>query len=153
MNFKALTVSQPFASLLVDPGDDGNPVKPCENRTWECLYRGPLAIHAGKGTQYLMRSELAKYVTSAIVGVCYVRDCIHVPTARHAWERGENYRGWEYGELGALLSNEHCEGPFAIVLQDVGKLNVPIPIGGKQGLWTVPAEFTERLETALPVPF
>ncbi len=37
---KALTVRQPFASLIVDG------YKTIENRTWKTDYKGPLAIHA-----------------------------------------------------------------------------------------------------------
>lgn len=46
---KALTISQPFASLIAS-GE-----KWIENRIWYTSYRGPLAIHAGKGLQYLSR--------------------------------------------------------------------------------------------------
>ena len=45
---KALTVSQPYASMI-------GPEKWVENRRWYTPYRGRLAIHAGKGTQYLTR--------------------------------------------------------------------------------------------------
>jgi activating signal cointegrator 1 len=38
---KALTVNQPWASLIVDGR------KPWETRSWFTPYRGPLAIHAG----------------------------------------------------------------------------------------------------------
>lgn len=51
-SMKALTISQPYASLIA------NGEKWIENRRWETLYRGKLAIHAGKGTQYLDRDEL-----------------------------------------------------------------------------------------------
>jgi len=51
---KALTISQPYASLIAS-GE-----KWVENRSWPTGYRGPLAIHAGKGTQYLDRRELAE---------------------------------------------------------------------------------------------
>lgn len=40
---KALTISQPYASLIAR-GE-----KFVENRRWPTPYRGPLAIHAGKG--------------------------------------------------------------------------------------------------------
>lgn len=38
---KALSIKQPWASLILDHGKD------IENRTWRTPYRGPLAIHAG----------------------------------------------------------------------------------------------------------
>jgi len=39
---KALSIQQPWAWLI------GKGIKPVENRTWKCGYRGPLLIHAGK---------------------------------------------------------------------------------------------------------
>jgi len=51
---KALTISQPFASLIASGS------KFVENRTWPTSYRGPLAIHAGKGTQYMTRREMSE---------------------------------------------------------------------------------------------
>lgn len=39
---KALSIRQPWASLIVDCGKD------IENRTWSTNYRGPVLIHAGK---------------------------------------------------------------------------------------------------------
>ncbi len=54
-DIKALTISQPYASLIAS-GE-----KWIENRTWPTAHRGKLAIHAGVGTQYLNKSELAKY--------------------------------------------------------------------------------------------
>ena len=59
----ALTVSQPYASMIADGA------KWIENRHWETRYRGPLAIHAGKGTQYLERKQLAEY-PSGVLAVC-----------------------------------------------------------------------------------
>lgn len=144
---KALTISQPFASLIVD-GE-----KKFENRTWECLYRGYLAIHAGKGTQYLDKQELAKYPTSQIIGVCRVANCLHVPSIRDAVRAEKGFGSYSYDELCEMFYNEHFEGPYAIILDDITKLDTPIVISGKQGLWNVPAEFVQQLESALPVPF
>jgi hypothetical protein len=52
MAVKALTIFQPFAAMIATGA------KFVENRSWETRYRGPLAIHAGKGTQYLTAAEL-----------------------------------------------------------------------------------------------
>ncbi len=67
---KALTISQPFASLIAD-GE-----KWIENRTWQAFYRGRLAIHAGRGTQYLDKEELAEYPTGCIVAFATLTGCI-----------------------------------------------------------------------------
>ena len=140
---KALTISQPYASLIVD----GH--KPFENRTWECLYRGPLAIHAGKGKQYLDADELKAYPTSAILGVCEVYGCIHVPSAREAVASGRSCNGFAANELSEMLAHPHCEGPYAILLRDIRKLPEPLAIGGKQGLWNVPGSYVLQIEAAL----
>ncbi|MFA7254088.1 MAG: hypothetical protein WC107_06075, partial [Patescibacteria group bacterium] len=51
---KALTVCQPYASLIVGwPGIDPDDVKRVENRTWPTSYHGPLLIHAGKSRLWL----------------------------------------------------------------------------------------------------
>ena len=39
---KALTIKQPYASLIVEG------IKDIENRTWKTNYRGRILIHAGK---------------------------------------------------------------------------------------------------------
>ena len=45
---KALTVCQPYASLIVGwPGIAIEDIKQIENRNWKTSYRGPLLIHAG----------------------------------------------------------------------------------------------------------
>ena len=51
---KALTVCQPYASLIVGwPGIDPDDVKRVENRSRNFGHQGPLLIHAGKSTDWL----------------------------------------------------------------------------------------------------
>lgn len=45
---KAITIRQPWASLIVSLDQNGRPLKSVETRSWKTGYRGPLAIHAGK---------------------------------------------------------------------------------------------------------
>lgn len=127
---KALTISQPFASLIAS-GE-----KFVENRTWETLYRGPLAIHAGKGTQYLTKQELAEYPTGAIVAVARLVACYHLESL-DATRRHEKLHSCEL-TIGDILRHKHTEGPFCWVLSDVKKLPEPIPCRGAQGLWDLP---------------
>lgn len=128
---KALTISQPYASLIAD-GE-----KWVENRTWECLYTGQLLIHAGKGSQYLSKAELKAYPTGCIVATCWMRCCVHVPTLRDriTWATFVPYKGMSPEQCHAVASHEHTEGPFGFVLTDVVKLASPIPATGMQGLW------------------
>ena len=144
---KALTISQPFASLIVE-GE-----KRFENRTWECHYRGNLAIHAGKGTQYLTRKELLACPTRKVVGGGNGADCVHGMEAREALIREQSLGRFPWQTLEVFLKDKHFEGPFAIVLDDIAKLDSPIEIPGAQGLWNVPQQFIAKLEAELPIPF
>lgn len=125
---KALTISQPFAFLIADGQ------KPVENRSWPTSYRGPLAIHAGQGTQYLTKTELKNYTTGAIVATCDLVTCIEVdnPSEKQRQELDAAGIG-----LDDILNHKHCEGPWAWVLTEIRPCD-PVPITGKQGLWDVP---------------
>ncbi len=121
---KAITISQPFASLIAS-GE-----KFVENRTWPTNYRGPLAIHAGKGTQYLCRESLADYPTGCVIAVANLVACVS----------REDLRSRGHGDLiGSrfvvdINRHKHTEGPWCWILEDVRPVE-PVPVTGKQGLW------------------
>lgn len=128
---KALTISQPWASLIAS-GE-----KFIENRTWSTDYRGQLAIHAGKGTQYLKKKELAEFPNGCIIAVARLVDCI--PRSMMIQKCGSGRSGdiafttkrtWR-----ELLSHKHCEGPICWILADVEELATPVVINGTMGLW------------------
>jgi len=126
----ALTVSQPYASLIADG------VKWVENRCWATNHRGPLAIHAGKGTQYLSHSELRDrgYPTGAVVAVVELAACIpYLPTRlRREGSRVLDRLGISVDDF---LAYEHAEGPWCWILRRVRRLVMPYPCRGAQGLW------------------
>lgn len=131
---KALTISQPFASLIADGK------KWVENRNWATRYRGPLAIHAGKGTQYMTRKELAEVPHGCIVAVASLVGCVNLASARKWAEDREHWGGSTLGEgtqltVRDLLAHEHAEGPWCWILEDVQKLESPVAVAGAQGLW------------------
>lgn len=132
---KALTIQQPHASLIADRE------KWVENRFRFMSYRGPLAIHAGKGTRYLSREELTEYTTGAVIAVADLVACVPLRPIMERCQSGVLAR------LGItvedFLSHEHTEGPKCLILRDVRKLAMPIPAIGKQGLW----EWDERTST------
>lgn len=138
---KALTISQPYASLIAD-GE-----KFVENRRWATLYRGPLAIHAGKGTQYLTRDELKKYSTGAIVAVVELVGCVTRDRISREARAGRVVvgGGCPYEWL-MLDSHEHTEGPYCWILAAIKKLRTPIDLPGKQGLWDVPNYLVPTIE-------
>lgn len=133
---KALTISQPYASLIA------RGQKWVENRTWGTEYRGPLAIHAGRGTQYLSTRELHRYPAGAVIAVASLRSCILLDYAREEAAKGKlpytmRRDGLVAADLAALLAHEHTEGPYCWILGDVRRID-PIPYAGQRGLWEFP---------------
>ena len=144
---KALTISQPFAELIAN-GD-----KFVENRSWPTRYRGPLAIHAGKGKQYLSAKDLADYDTGAIVAVGELAACFELaelerdlsyggPPKSAVHRRGILSHG-KWFSAQEIVEHEHTEGPWCWVLTNVKRVD-PFPINGKQGLWNPPEEFIAK---------
>lgn len=134
---KALTIQQPYASLIAAG------TKWVENRTWSTQYRGPLAIHAGKGTDYISRAELDKYPTGVVVAIAslvYVGPKIgidYLGKSAPEKDRASKPKGcpWTWREL---ASHEHTRGPVCWVLSNAVKLDAPIEWKGKQRLWEFP---------------
>jgi activating signal cointegrator 1 len=129
---QAITISQPYASAI-SSGE-----KWVENRSWPTRYRGPLAIHAGKGSQYLTKLELAKYPTGVILATCKLVACERLDTiirmGSSQYDKddcipGTKTKWWDAAD------HEHAEGPYCWILEDVVQLEKPIPAVGKQGLW------------------
>lgn len=121
-NIKALTVSQPYASLIAS-GE-----KRVENRTWPTDYRGTLAIHAGTGRQYLTKIELEAYNTGCVIALCTLVDCVRLGMLARYWP--------------TLHASEYAQGPWCWVLSDIRKIE-RYYIKGKRGLWdlSLPREF------------
>lgn len=128
---KALTISQPYASLIAS-GE-----KWIENRTWPTSYRGPLAIHAGKGTQYLDRDEIKDYPTGCVIAIaklvaCYRLDEIQRNDADSSIRKSRiDTSIWNWSEA---ARHKHAEGPFCWILQDIKAID-PVPCRGAQNLW------------------
>lgn len=140
---KALTISQPFASLIAAGS------KWIENRTWPTNYRGPLAIHAGKGSQYLSRVELAAYPTGAVVAVGFLVACVHLHAVQETCDNGKsrNRPAHDAPTYEEILFHSHAEGPWLWVLRDVVELDIPIPYRGAQGLWECPIDLGMKVTT------
>lgn len=125
---KALTISQPFAELIAS-GE-----KWVENRSWPTSYRGPLAIHAGKGLQYLSRAELAEFQAGGVVAVAELVACVHL----HAVQQREPLPCRQLAAAGVsreqLLEHKHAEGAWCWVLRNVRRCQFA-ECRGAQGLW------------------
>ncbi len=139
-DFKALTISQPFAKLIAD-GE-----KFVENRGWPTHYRGRLAIHAGLGTQYMSKVELKAFDTGAIVAIADLIACVkfsslaNMEFARDTPVAGSATRLWRH-----VMEHKHTEGPYCWILDNVRKLSKPIAVKGAQGLWTLKPELVTEL--------
>lgn len=128
---KAITVSQPFASLIADGS------KFVENRIWETKYRGLIAIHAGQGKQYLSKSELEKYPTGCVIAIAELTACVMLEqiedmdaTATGRWSLiPGSGRKW-----GDVANHYHTEGPWCWILENVEPIK-PIPAKGLQRIW------------------
>lgn len=132
---KALTISQPFASLIAS-GE-----KWIENRSWATNYRGWLAIHAGKGTQYLTPAELRAYPAGRIIAVAKLSACVRLNRSLGATDLAIPGSSRTVAQA---VSHAHCEGPWCWILDDVRRVE-HVPWRGSQGLWDVPEEIAKRL--------
>lgn len=142
---KALTVCEPYASLICLPDDDDRR-KRVENRRWSWGYRGDLLIHAGKSVAFIDDEmseawpegyELAKsdLVFGAILGVCRIVACPNM----------EDIRGPKVPDAMAWLRDHaHAEGPYCFVLEDVRRFAKPIPYRGQQGPFEIPDKLVAK---------
>jgi hypothetical protein len=130
---KALTVKQPWASLIVRGGKD------IENRDWATRFRGVVAIHSSAKLDQremedaccMMRAFVPKFSTArfkqdkfptgSILGTVEIVDCVK-----------EYQSPWFFGEYGFVLRN-----PVAFP--------VPIPCRGALSLWDVPDDLLPLL--------
>ncbi len=124
---KAITLSQPFASLI----SDGE--KFVENRSWPTSHRGQLAIHAGKGTQYLSRSEVSRSA-QGVIAICNLAACLPLSTILANVERWPERVACGVYTWRQLRDHDHTEGPYCLILANIRKVG-PYKCSGKQGLW------------------
>lgn len=152
---KALTLIQPWATLVTIGA------KRVETRSWKTNYRGALAIHAGKtrfatalnlawkepfrsamAPVYLPEGGAGGYVYwfGAVVAVCRLTKCRIIDSAFEKPPEPE-----------ASFGN-YSPGRYAWFLDDVVKVDPPIPAKGAQGLWGLPPEVEAELKERGLVP-
>ncbi|MDF2631418.1 MAG: hypothetical protein K0Q85_14 [Caproiciproducens sp.] len=144
MNLKALTVLQPYASLIAG----GH--KKYETRCWSTKYRGPIAIHAGKKDPrtwlHFMNNELIdaadtalngalfyELPRSAVIAVAELVDCIEITGpvmgGLAILANGDMIEGNEY-----IFGNYNNRPHYAWKLANVRRID-PIPAKGLQRIW------------------
>lgn len=121
---KVLTIYQPWASFLAEG------YKHYETRGHAVSFRGPLAIHAGKTTRYVPFELHPKHnppgvPLGAIIAVGWLNAMVKAEDFFNLSEQERELGDWRPGRWGWQIIN-------------IQRLEVPIPISGKQGLWTPP---------------
>lgn len=141
---KALTVCQPYASLIALPATDPRH-KRIENRTWVTDHRGPILIHAGKSRSYLDGDNYgfdARHLPfGAIIAVCELRACFRLRANRVVppWV----LKRWPWVE-----DHEHTEGPCCWLLENIRML-LPIACDGARSLWEPPPEILKHVRNQI----
>jgi ASCH domain len=110
---KALTVRQPWASLLIAG------VKDVENRTWSTGHRGRLAIHAGRPERQAFADEawtLARKLrldtpSGVVLGTVKVLDV--VSDSRSDWASPGHYH-WVVGDAKPYARPKRATGRLGI---------------------------------------
>jgi hypothetical protein len=121
---KAITVKQPWASLIV------NGIKDIENRTWLTKFRGRVLIHAAK-KEFNFTNELTSeyqrefisnikkpYVNGFIIGSVDIVDCVKSKDNKST-----------------LWGNMYC---YHWILEHPIKFSNPIPAKGRLLFWDYP---------------
>ncbi len=127
---KCLTVLQPHATLLMIGG-----VKPYETRSWNTNWRGPIAIHAGKGVSDTLLARIEPYKSAlaatgrtlpehlplgCVLGIVEIIDCIPA----------------EYAH--SKVFGDFTPGRWAWRVSVLEVFRHPIPYKGALGLWEWP---------------
>lgn len=134
---KALSIKQPWLYCITDLPKDA--AKRIENRTWKppaAIIGRQIALHASKGWDSNVGVEAASYRA----GVKLSRLALSIPTG--VIVATAVVAGWvgDYGAASELRFAPLCQdkwffGPIGWVLEDVRKLEKPVPVRGSLGLW------------------
>lgn len=154
MKIKVLTLTQPWATLVAIGA------KRIETRSWGTAYRGPLAIHAGKGLGDMTPTDFQRLCNSrpfyeallpvagrkvttgdwidtdllprgAVIAVTDLWTCIKIDPS---WGRHVPSYPLPPDEPERSFGN-YAWGRYAWGLRNVRRLATPIPVRGALGLW------------------
>ena len=144
---RALSLYQPWASLIALG------LKKVETRSWGTAYRGDVAVHAAKRWTRAERafaealSEFSEFealreadpgnVLGAVVCVARLAGCVRMTDG---WIERQGV--WE------KMVGGFAPGRWGWILEDVRPLAAPVPMRGRQGLWTLSDDEVAGLEAA-----
>lgn len=160
---KAISIHQPFASLIVDPAykiPAGMTRKRVENRSWASPIIGQtILIHASKTTERLKSLDWpwqlqASMPLGALVGTAVITACIR-------YELGKSFdfvgkatleNRLDLAGFAWVNSHSHTHGPVCWVLDNVQRFPDPVSYKGMQGFFDVPTHLViEQIAKAIPV--
>ena len=147
---KALTILQPWASLIACGA------KKIETRSWATKYRGPLAIHAGKGSpkieewafNSILSQEMDKnfdvchprfLLRSCVIAIADLVDCQKV-IGKSSLKIGDEKQTKVILENQMIVTGNELEfgdftpGRYARILANVRQIE-PVLARGKQRIW------------------
>lgn len=149
---KGLTLTQPWASLVA-LGE-----KRIETRGWETGYRGPIAIHAGKGAgpvggedglrELMAREPYASALArnhlltaeqlprGAVVATARLVACVSTNRLKAAMQELPSIRDFKVAEHERAFG-DYRACCFAWFLADIEAFAQPVEWKGAQGLWPV----------------
>lgn len=123
---KAITIKQPFASLIAAG------IKEYEFRTWKTNYRGEILIHAGKSidkdAMKKFESLKLEYPTGCIIAKAKLTDCVPVTEAVKEELRKKNFLVYS-----GTTESADWNG-YGFKLENVETME-PILVNGMLGLW------------------
>ena len=123
---KAITIKQPFASLIAAG------IKEYEFRTWKTNYRGEILIHAGKSIDKdaMKKFEFLNldYPTGCIIAKAKLTDCVPITEAVKEELREKNFLVYS-----GTTESAGWNG-YGFWLENVETME-PIFVNGMLGLW------------------
>ena len=148
---KALSLTQPWASLVIEGYQTGEAHKEYETRSWSTSFRGPLAIHASKGFPRWAQAFLGTYddggetffrdvlnrdprdmPRGAIIGVVALVGCQPTDAVLASETVFVSLQEYAFGDWG--------KGRYAWKFVKPVWFQKPIPAAGSLGLWTISDE-------------
>lgn len=138
MKIKALSVRQPWATLILDGS------KTMDLRTWSTTYRGPLAIYASleveKETCKIYNVDVKTLTTGALIGLVDLADVI--PLTKKSYDENKKKH---------LAGRNYREGMFGWVLKNPRPLDPPRITKGRLNLFDVNIEQVETEPEAISI--
>lgn len=126
---KVISLLEPWASLIKED------IKRIETRSWKTNYRGKIYIHASlkkvpkrdeRINNLVALLDKQEFEYGHIIASANLVDCIYMDEKFISEIKKNNL---EY------MCGEYAIGRYAWILEDIKKLNNPIPAKGSLGIW------------------